>query len=185
MKKQIVISVLSKDRPGIIADVAKIIYELNGDLADMSQSVLNGFFSMIVIAQFDGKVTVESIIEKVNKIKSDVSLEVIVKETDIDAVNYTADSPSDVYVVTGQGKNRTGLVASIATFCRDHNINIIDYDTKLAKGIYSMILEIDLSNSDSAEMIHEELEKMAVDLGLKIVMQHKNLFETVNEISLS
>ncbi|MBI9096956.1 MAG: ACT domain-containing protein [Spirochaetaceae bacterium] len=184
MKKQIVISVLSKDRPGIIADVAGVIYELNGDLADMSQSVLNGFFSMSVIAQFDENTSVTHIIEKIEAIDSETALEVIVKETGFDSINHKKEHPSDIYVVTGQGKNRTGLVAAIASFCRSNNIKIIDYDTKLSNDIYSMILEIDLSKADSAEDIHNKLDVMAEDLGLKIVMQHKNLFETVNEISL-
>ncbi|MDA3811540.1 MAG: hypothetical protein PF518_14575 [Spirochaetaceae bacterium] len=184
MKKQIVISVLSKDRPGIIADITNVIYELNGDLADMSQLVLNGFFSMIVMAQFDENITIESITEKVKKINSETSLEVIVKKTDIDLFNHRNLLPSDIYVVTGQGKNRTGLVAAISSFCRDYNINIIDYDTKLSDGIYSMILEIDLSKSEPVETIQKKLDIMAEQLGLKIVMQHKNLFECVNEISL-
>jgi glycine cleavage system transcriptional repressor len=184
LKKQIVLSVLSKDHPGIIADVANVIYELHGDLADMSQSVLNGFFSMIVIAQFDKNITIEDITKKLSAVKSTSALEFIVKEINLESIDYKEEYPTDVYVVTGQGKNRTGLVASIATFCRNHKINIIDYDTKLSNDIYSMILEIDLSKSESAETIHAELEKMAEELGLKIVMQHKNLFETVNEISL-
>lgn len=185
MKKQIVISVLSKDRPGIIAHVAGVIYELNGDLADMSQSVLNGFFSMIVIARFDKNVAVEDIIEKLESFDSKTSLEVIVKETDFDSIDHIGVLPSDIYVVTGQGKNRTGLVAAIGSFCSNNNINIIDYDTKLSNDIYSMILEIDLSNTDSVEDIHNKLDVMAENLGLKIVMQHKDLFETVNEISLN
>ena len=150
----------------------------------MSQSVLNGFFSMIVIAQFDENITAEKIRQKINTIESETSLEVIVKETGFDSINHKESLPSDIYVVTGQGKNRTGLVAAIASFCSDHNINIIDYDTKLSNDIYSMILEIDLSASESVENIHKKIDVMAEELGLKIVMQHKNLFETVNEISL-
>lgn len=184
MKKQIVISVLSKDRPGIIADIASVIYELNGDLADMSQSVLNGFFSMVVIAQFDKNVTEKNIIAKVNALKSSTLLKVIVEGTDSDSLNCEINKPTDIYVLTAQGKNRTGLVASIGSFCRDRNINIIDYVTKLSEGVYSMILEIDLSGSKSTDEIHNELAQMASELGLKIVMQHKSLFETVNEISL-
>ena len=48
MKKQLVISVMSKDRPGIIADITGVILDLGGDLADLNQSVLGGYFSMIL-----------------------------------------------------------------------------------------------------------------------------------------
>lgn len=183
MKKQIVLSVMSKDRPGIVADIAGVIYGLNGDLADLSQTVLSGFFSMIVIARFDDNITAGKIKEKISLIKSDTSLEVTVKEVGTDEIEYPPAQPKDIYIVTGQGKNRTGLVAAMANFCRDHEINIIDYDTKLADGIYSMILEIDLTNSGSVEIIRKKLDSMAKELGLKIVMHHKSLFDAVNEIS--
>lgn len=184
MKKQIVISVMSRDRPGIVADIAGAIYELNGDLADLSQSVLSGFFIMTVIAQFGSDISIKEIKEKFCFIKSSTSLEVMVKELDISEIDQSPSLPEDIYVVTGQGENRTGLVFSMGAFCKDHEINIIDFDTKLSDNIYSMILEIDLTNSESAEVIHDKLNNMAKKMGLKVVMQHKSLFDTVNEISL-
>lgn len=44
MKRQLVISVMSKDRPGIVADITGTIFDLDGDLADLNQSVLGGIF---------------------------------------------------------------------------------------------------------------------------------------------
>jgi glycine cleavage system transcriptional repressor len=184
LKKHIVLSVLSKDRPGIIADIANVIFELEGDLADMSQSVLDGFFSMIVIAQFDAEITEQMIQEKILNLNSKTELNCIVREINETSISQTQSNPGDIYVVTGQGKNRTGLVAAIGSFCRDHSINIIDYDTKLSGNTYSMILDIDIPSTLSPDKIHEKLHRMAQNLGLKIVMQHKDLFKTVNEISL-
>lgn len=184
MKKQIVISVMSRDRPGIVADIAGVIYELDGDLADLSQSVLSGFFIMTVIAQFDCDISIKEIKEKIGLIESATSLEVLVIEVDSSEIIQSPSLPEDIYIVTGQGQNRTGLVFSMGAFCKDHEINIIDYDTKLSDNIYSMILEIDLTNSESAEVIHDKLNNMAKKLGLEIVMQHKSLFDAVNEISL-
>ncbi|MBU4585507.1 MAG: hypothetical protein KKE63_10040, partial [Proteobacteria bacterium] len=56
MGKQMVMSVMSKDRPGIVADITGVIYTLQGDLADLNQSVLCDYFSMILIATFDDSV---------------------------------------------------------------------------------------------------------------------------------
>ncbi len=53
MKKQMVISVMSKDRPGIIAGVTGAIYKLGGDVADLNQSVLCNYLSMILSVSFD------------------------------------------------------------------------------------------------------------------------------------
>lgn len=183
MGNHFVISVLAEDKPGIIADVTNVIYDLKGDLADMSQSVLNGFFSMIIQSRFDESVSETILLEKLRSIDSSSELHCLVKE-------IKKPSPSDIpeqgetYVVTAQGKNRTGLVASVSAFCRDNKINITGYDTKLSGQSYSMMLDINLPEEVSPDEIHDKLSSMGKELGLKIVMQHKDLFETVNEISL-
>lgn len=184
MKKHIILSVLSEDRPGIVADITRAIYDLDGDLADISQSVLSGFFIMTVIAQFDSNVTVSLIKEKIESEETQTPFEVMIKEINSEDVLRQNPVPDDIYIVTAQGANRTGLVYSMGAFCKDHGINIMEYDTKLTDNVYSMILEIDLTNSESAEVIHEKLKKTAKNLGLEIVMQHKKLFQAVNEISL-
>lgn len=184
MRTHMVISVFSKDRPGIIADISNVIFELNGDLADMSQSVLSGFFSMIVIAEFENAVTEDIISEKIKTIPSKTELNCIVKATDKLPLQTEIKPSGDIYVVTGQGKNRTGLVASMGAFCNERNINIIGYNTLLSGETYSMMLDIDIPPTLSVDSIHKELDFMAENLGLKIVMQHKDLFKSVNEITL-
>lgn len=184
MKKHIVISVLSKDRRGIISDISNVIFELNGDLADISQTILSGFFSMIVIAQFNSDISNQMILDKIHNLDSTTELSCIVRETSDPSVDLIESTPGDIYVVTAQGKNRTGLVAAMGTFFRDQNINIIEYTTKLSDNTYSMILDIDIPNRISPDSINENLNIMSEDLGLKIIMQHKDLFKAVNEITI-
>jgi glycine cleavage system transcriptional repressor len=185
VNKQIIISILSKDRPGIVADVASAIYELNGDLADLSQSVLRGYFNMTVMARFSTDVTIETILDKIKSINREGPLELSALELPREAADTPRPAIENVYVVTAQGENRTGLVASVASFCRDHAINILDYTTSLADGVYSMILEIDVSAAVSVETIRNDFSDMAKRVGLSVVVQNKKMFETINEITLN
>jgi len=184
VKKQVVISVLSKDRPGIIADIANVIYELNGDLADMSQSVLSGFFSMIILANFDRNLPVDEITRKLDSLSTGPELTCVVKETGEKNNLAGNQAKGDVYVVTAKGKNRTGLVAAMGSYCGGREINILGYETKLSGDAYYMMLDIQLPENLSPDTVREELAGTAGQLGLSIVMQHKSLFETVNEVSL-
>ena len=59
MGKQLVISVMSKDRPGLIADIPGVILDLGGELADLNQSVVGGYCSMSLLVEFDEIVTDE------------------------------------------------------------------------------------------------------------------------------
>ena len=48
--KKAVISVLGTDRKGIIARVSGILYENDANILDISQTIVSGLFSMILIA---------------------------------------------------------------------------------------------------------------------------------------
>jgi len=61
MHTQYVISVMSRDQVGIVAEVAQAISDLKGDIADIRQSVLRGYFTMILLATFPSDVSTEMI----------------------------------------------------------------------------------------------------------------------------
>ena len=46
------LNVLSADRPGIVAGVSKTIARLNGNIESCSQTVVSGFFTLIMIVTF-------------------------------------------------------------------------------------------------------------------------------------
>jgi len=184
MSKQMVISVMSKDRPGIVADITGAIYDLQGDLADLNQSVLCGYFTMILIASFDTEVTAEDVAAKFSQIKSETKLEVAVKDVD-EPITIGAEQQSDkVYILTAQGQNKSGLVAQMGEFCRRHSINILDLGTTLKDGLYTMILQIDLACASSVDTVRADLEAFEKDTELKVVMQHEDIFKITSEVNL-
>lgn len=183
MDKQFIISVMSEDRPGIIADITGAIYELNGDLADLNQSVLFGYLTMILVATFDNHITPENILARVTKIQSPTQLDVIVRKMDTPLDTSQSGLPEKTYIVTAQGKNKSGLVHGISSFCYLHNINILDLATTRTDDRYTMILQLDLSKVDSITVVREDLQEYGKESGLHVVMQHHQLFKVTNEIN--
>ena len=164
-----IISVMSKDRPGIIADVTGAIYELKGDLADLNQSVLCGYLTMILIATFNSSITPEDAIVK----KIDTPIEIL-----------KARMPEKTYILTAQGKNKSGLVYGMSSFCYERDINIMDLVTTLADDQYTMILQLDLSHIASIKDVRDDLAEYADKTGLRVVLQHNDIFRVTNEIAM-
>ncbi len=52
---KLVITVVGKDRVGIIAAVTKILAENEVNILSINQNILNGFFNMILFAESDEK----------------------------------------------------------------------------------------------------------------------------------
>ena len=182
MSKQMIISVMSKDRTGIVADITGAVYELGGDLADLNQSTLGGYLTMILFATFEDHVTPGHLKEKVSTLNSSTSLDVVAREIDASSNDERSELPQKTYIMTTQGKNRKGLVYGISSFCFQNNINILDLATTITGETYTMVLQLDLSRVPSIADLRSDLDSYAAEHDLQIVLQHHDLFKVTNEI---
>ncbi len=172
-----VISVMDRDRPGIVADVTEGVSALGGNLADLSQTVLCGYFTMILVADFSPDIVPQQVEAALSK---EVTSHVFV----VSALDYTpeAEGSEHIYVVSAIGRNRVGLVAQVSRFCCDHDINILDLTSHAEGGQYTMMLQIDLSSIENVERFEKELALFGERSGLNIVLQHNDIFRATNEI---
>ena len=181
-----VISIISRDRIGIIYDVTNAISELGGNIADVRQSVLCGYFTMILLASFPPDVTQRSIERKLAEADShsECAIEAVVRKADEKAVASGAYIPENAYVLTATGQDRVGFVALMTSFCVKHNINILDLSTTTSDGEYVMILVIDLNHCASISDVRSSLQQFSQEKSIKAVLQHYDIFRALHEINL-
>ncbi|MEN7973887.1 MAG: ACT domain-containing protein [Verrucomicrobiota bacterium] len=172
-----VISVMAKDRPGIVAEVTEGISALGGNLADLRESVLCGYFTMIVIAGFPSAVSAKQVEETLAG-ETAACVSVALAEG---SLTDAADT-EHAYVLSAIGRDRVGLVAQISRFCFDRGVNILDLASHVEGDQYTMMLQIDLSNIQSLESFKSELSAFGEESGLNIVLQHNDIFRATNEI---
>lgn len=181
-----VISITTRDRVGIIYEVTKAISELGGNIADIRQSILCGYFTMILLASFPPGTTQRSIERKLAEAdsNSESAIEALVRKADNHALTSGTSMPETAYVLTATGHDRIGFVATITSFCAQNDINIIDLSTTISDGAYVMILVIDLNHAKSISDMRRELQMFSQENGIQAVLQHYDIFRAVNEINL-
>ena len=185
MRKQMIISVMSKDRPGIIASITGAIFKLGGDVADLNQTVLCGYLTMILNASFEEEVTKEDLHAAISHVKTDCKFEVSIKELPPGEEIKTDGPPIETYILTVQGPNRGGIVHGISQFCFEQNVNIFDLATTLRDGQYTMALQLDLKSCNcKMSELQEKLDTYAAENGLTVMIQHNDIFQVTNEITL-
>ena len=47
-----IVTVMAHDRPGIVAGIGRAIYEMGGNVEELRQTVVRGYFTIIVCATF-------------------------------------------------------------------------------------------------------------------------------------
>jgi ACT domain-containing protein len=81
---KIVISVLGRDRVGIIAMVATVLAENGVNILNLDQTILDGFFNMIMTADMSGATISLKELQAIMKTKGEaLGLEIRVQHADI------------------------------------------------------------------------------------------------------
>jgi len=185
-QEQYVISIMCRDRVGLIYEISKAISELNGNIADVRQSVLCGYFSMILLASFPEGTHQRTIERKFAEVdsRSETVIDVTIEKVSKAAPTSLSPLRENTYVLTATGDDRIGFVATVASFCARNNINILDLSTTVSNESYVMILLVDMSDCSSIGGVRMELLQYAEKNGLNVVLQHHDIFKAINEINL-
>ena len=86
---KIVISVMGKDRTGIIALISGLLYREQINILDITQTILQDLFTMVMLADISGsKLTFESLQNELAKVAKELNVEITVMRSDLfDAMN--------------------------------------------------------------------------------------------------
>lgn len=186
MDGQFVITILSRDRVGIIAEVSGAISELHGNIADLRQSVLRGYLTMILLATFPAEVTAETIRRTLSAINREgiPTLDISVKQVEDTVPTDDASVLENAYVLTASGRDRIGFVATVSSFCARNGVNILDLSTAVADGSYIMMLLIDLRDCGDIGEIRRRLKHFSQETGFNVVLQHYDIFKATQEVNI-
>ncbi len=181
-----VISIMSKDRVGIIADVTRTVSSMGGNLADLSQTVLRGYFTMILMADFPEELEAGKVKTELGKLGAGgATIEVAVMDADIPSSTERQDllrQSTREYVLTVAGKDRIGLVAKASDLLSRNGINILDLATTVDAERYTMIFLLDIASEERLAEIRAKLEELAEVEKLDIALRHNDIFKAINEI---
>lgn len=88
--KKAVVSVLGADQRGIIARVTKILYEYDVNVLDISQTIISGLFSMIMVVDVTNQdESFEAISRELNSLGERLGLQVRMQRNEIfDAMHH-------------------------------------------------------------------------------------------------
>ena len=79
-----VLSVLGKDTSGIVARVATTLADSGANIVDISQTLLDGIFSMTMIVDLDeAQATFNEVQERLNKAGEDLGVQVKLQREDL------------------------------------------------------------------------------------------------------
>ena len=170
-----VLTVLGKDRPGIIAGVTEALFREGCNLEDISMTVLEGELAMIMIVCLNGKARtrLETVFSYLRKKQGLDFFWKDLKEKDIR--RYSPVKGAKTFLISAIGCDRTGIVYKISRVLAGFRVNITDLNSKIlgnaAKTLYAMVLEADVPKDFKISNLDKALKRLARVLKIEITLR--------------
>ncbi len=168
------VSVIGKDRPGIVASVSKVLYELGCNIEDSSCTILAGQFAMILIVFHEKFNTTEEFEKAFAQLKLE-GLTISVTTVRDEDVCHERGYKGHPYILSVYGADRPGIVYRVSTELAARRVNITDLHTHLVgekeRPIYVMIMEIDIPEEVDMDELQGVLEEVKKDLNVNITLK--------------
>ncbi len=117
----LVMSALGKDRPGIVDQLSKAIFELDCNIADSRMTVLGGEFAILILVEGPWN-KLAKLEGQIADLQADLGLTVITKRTE----ERRAEANLLPYAVDVVALDHPGIVHNLASFFSQRGINIED-----------------------------------------------------------
>jgi glycine cleavage system transcriptional repressor len=175
---ELAITVIGRDRPGIIADVAEVLSGLGMNLTDSTMTLLRGHFAMTLICTGSatgatagaeaGTPAIEDVEAALRPLTADGSLVTTVSRVNPEAA---PEATGGHYVVSVHGADRLGLVASVTRGLAEFGGNVTDLTTRLSGDLYVLVAELDLPAGTDVDLVRERLAAVTRALGVEVTLR--------------
>ncbi len=164
------VTVIGKDKPGIVAGVAKVLFEKGFSIEDSSSTLLKDQFSMILIVSIDENISILELKKSFYKVRADLNMSVSIRRIEPEELEELEHKNSEnMFMVSVYGSDKPGIVYGVSRVFADNNINIIDLRTRVTKSdtpLYVMIMEISVPKHIDEGKLNELLDSTCKALGV-------------------
>ena len=173
MSRRWVLTALGKDRPGIVARVTKILYELGCNLEDSAMTRLGGEFAVMLVFSAKRSLSRERLERCCRPLAQSLKLAVHLKMLTREELAARRMGPS--YLITVYGADRPGIVWRVSNLLARRGVNITDVSTHRTSRkdtpLYLMLLEIELPRRLAVMRLQRQLQQLAKRLGVEVSLR--------------
>lgn len=178
--KRYVISALVSDHVGIMHGITATITDLEGDIEDISQTVLQGCFTVVLIAAFKTKITADKVRDAITAAFRHGEASVLVREY---REPRSAPPRGSRYIITLMGREAPGILKALTAYLAEKNINIEDWFFRVDGETVTHVGEITVPPRLDMGQVQDDLRALLEPRNLRVHCRHENLFRAANEVT--
>lgn len=172
MTGRFIMTAFGKDRPGIVADVTRLLYENGCNLEENSMTLLADEFTLILLFSTPDAGIEERLLAECRRLEKDRGISAFVRP-----LGERRDLPASgvqVFVIEVEGLDQAGIVYRISQHLADRGLNVLDLKSTVKSSpesgtaLYQMQIHIQAQAGISAADVEAGLSSVADELHVDI-----------------
>jgi len=178
--KEYIVSVLARDRIGIVRDVSSALAAIGGNITHVSQTVMRGYFTLILSVEMPDERTqleIRQAIERMGEVgELQVNVRPFVPGPECQTCGF------ERFTLSMRGKDAPGLIARTTSYLADKGINIEDVYAYIHEGRALILAQVSIPESLDIEKVQTGLGEALGGFDVVAHLQHENIFRATGEV---
>jgi glycine cleavage system transcriptional repressor len=168
-----ILSAVGRDRPGIVADLAQLVYDCEANLEDSRMTLLGNEFAAIFLCSGSSDDLQQRLSDGARRLEWENRLTVFLRPLEGQPRPPVPAAGSRLARVAAEGEDRAGIVARICRLLADLSINIADLRSETqpspsGSAIYRMSLLVEVPDSVKAADFSSALDEVGREIGVEV-----------------
>ncbi|GBE56904.1 phosphoserine phosphatase [archaeon BMS3Bbin16] len=176
MTDKAVITILGKDRKGLISGVTGFLAQGNVNITDIKQSVVQGLFTMFMTVDLStGRLGFEDLQTGLKRLAEKLQVEIEVTSFS-EYQDHRPVKPRNPYALVVLGRDRPGIVSDVSSILVSMDLNIESTNLTARGDLISVKFIIDIEDK-SPEKVREAVKQASERVGLDVVVLRYENFQ--------
>lgn len=170
-----ILSAIGSDRPGLVAELAQLIFEADANLEDSRMTILGTEFAVILLCSANSAGPREAITQGAKHLEREHGLTIFLRNLEGQPRPSVPAPGTRLFRVEAVGEDRAGIVASLCRVLAEQSVNIAELVTRSRPGPggsphYELSMSVELPDTlDSRALraaLEEEADRLVIDVAL-------------------
>jgi glycine cleavage system transcriptional repressor len=176
MKQRFIMTAFGKDRPGITADVTRLLYENDCNLDDTTMSLLADEFTLSLLFSCSKSNIREHLTRECRRLELETGISAFVRPLNEQRQDLSASYKTCQLNI--EGLDQAGIVYKTSLFLAEHALNIIHLESRAKASpesgatLYAMNIQIQVPEQLSFDQLNKDLTALADDLHVDVALSH-------------
>lgn len=175
MKRWILLSAIGSDRPGLVAELARLIYDCGANLEDSRMTILGTDFAVILLCSASTSDAADQIAVGAKRLERDHGLTILLRSLEGERRPPVPAPGTKLYRVEAAGEDRAGIVSGLCRVLADRGVNIAELSSHSRPGPggsphYEMSLRVEVPDTlDIRELrgaLEREADRLVIDVAV-------------------